>query len=1148
MDIVLNSLVDMSSPSLLNTNFTTIMNCINGDVLHLSGGNNVMSQDLDMNGHTVMNFVSDPNKPNSLVARHELDDEKATRAAADSLLRRDLDNVTISAVQPGSLAAVAFSGSYTDLINTPTYTSGGGGPVAWTDIQGKPIFSTVATTGAYTDLAGRPALFSGSYLDLSNKPNLGTAAGMAFTDFATSVQGAKADAALPATANAVSASKLATPRAISGVPFDGTGDITIPTQPSTSVPTNIQSGSSYILQASDAGKEVQMTSDVPNTVVVPDHALPQDAYVLIRTVGTGPTKVTPSGLMQMVTVDGVTTSAGKGALMYVRADSPTLSYLGGQMEVPTPTITITMDLPVATVGSAYTGFVHGTNSGGATGPITVTSTQLPDGLTMTSVGDITGTPLTQGNVAVSFTLTNGTQVVNTTQAISVNSTVSTFSIAPTVTAAATTARISFRADSAANVAIRYGTSSTLVGATTTDIFPTQSAQDFTGAIDIPGLTADTTYYYTPVINGVDQYGSPFPKFKTFPAAGSNAQFSFVFGSCTMHTNVSADTIFDAVPANAKFLLHLGDTIYADRDQPYATTLAGYRGQHRDTLAGADISNARYKALRERLPVFTTWDDHDLANNFSSGTSATIYAPAKQGFQEYQARANPDSMTQGALYYTFQCGNVGFFVLDGRSFRDLNSKVDTTSKTYLGATQKAALKAWLLANKTNFKVKFICSSTPAHGYAANTAGDSWGGVDDGTQAPNGANGFRSERNEIWSYIDDNQIPGVVFLSGDQHWSGSFKTTYNGRPRYEFGASPYNMTNTSTYMLNAVARAADPVNGPVFWKKDKILNMGVVTVDTTVTPATVSYQLYDATGSLGASYLTNLTTTNIDTALVGAPMSLTGTLPSGTVGTPYSSTLDLHGTFVAPVSIDASAGTLPSWMNFSVSGTVVTVTGTPTTAETETFTVRATDSTTGTHQTATAAQSVVISNSAPANYFSPTYTHADITLSNNNSTATRGAAADAWRTTVGVDTHKLQSVYAEFMINKVVNKLFVGIGTSSSSLSNYLGSGYGYGWHSTLGNYYNQAVGKPSSLGTYTDGDIIMVAVKAIGADQYLWFGKNGVWDGDPIAGTGYAYKLINSDNLRIGASMYSATGQVTARVKNSEFTYTAPSGFDSWSGL
>lgn len=43
-------------------------------------------------------------------------------------------------------------------------------PQSWASITGKPSFAAVATTGAYSDLSGRPSLFSGSYPDLTGIP------------------------------------------------------------------------------------------------------------------------------------------------------------------------------------------------------------------------------------------------------------------------------------------------------------------------------------------------------------------------------------------------------------------------------------------------------------------------------------------------------------------------------------------------------------------------------------------------------------------------------------------------------------------------------------------------------------------------------------------------------------------------------------------------------------------------------------------------------------------------------------------------------------------------------------------------------------------------------------------------------------------
>lgn len=93
----------------------------------------------------------------------------------------------------------------------------------------------------------------------------------------------------------------------------------------------------------------------------------------------------------------------------------------------------------------------------------------------------------------------------------------------------------------------------------------------------------------------------------------------------------------------------------------------------------------------------------------------------------------------------------------------------------------------------------------------------------------------------------------------------------------------------------------------------------------------------------------------------PMGFVGTLPGGVVGTPYSADLTITGSFVSPLTLDYAAGSLPAWETATVNESLhkVTFSGTPTTAETETFTPRLTDSTPGTPQVASApGQSVII----------------------------------------------------------------------------------------------------------------------------------------------------------------------------------------------
>jgi hypothetical protein len=90
-----------------------------------------------------------------------------------------------------SLATVATSGSYSDLTNKPAlfdgaYTSLTGAPAlfdgAYSSLTGAPSLATVATSGAYSDLSGTPTLAtvatSGSYDDLSDKPSIPSITGL----------------------------------------------------------------------------------------------------------------------------------------------------------------------------------------------------------------------------------------------------------------------------------------------------------------------------------------------------------------------------------------------------------------------------------------------------------------------------------------------------------------------------------------------------------------------------------------------------------------------------------------------------------------------------------------------------------------------------------------------------------------------------------------------------------------------------------------------------------------------------------------------------------------------------------------------------------------------------------------------------------
>lgn len=72
-DIVLTPITSGYNLSKINDNFDKIEDVINTEVVHTVGGNNTMQQDLDMNGHDLLNINIDPENPDSLLTRGAAD-------------------------------------------------------------------------------------------------------------------------------------------------------------------------------------------------------------------------------------------------------------------------------------------------------------------------------------------------------------------------------------------------------------------------------------------------------------------------------------------------------------------------------------------------------------------------------------------------------------------------------------------------------------------------------------------------------------------------------------------------------------------------------------------------------------------------------------------------------------------------------------------------------------------------------------------------------------------------------------------------------------------------------------------------------------------------------------------------------------------
>jgi alkaline phosphatase D len=120
------------------------------------------------------------------------------------------------------------------------------------------------------------------------------------------------------------------------------------------------------------------------------------------------------------------------------------------------------------------------------------------------------------------------------------------------------------------------------------------------------------------------------------------------------------------------------------------------------------------------------------------------------------------------YRNFRWGaNVECFVLDCRRFRSVNDGPDDASKTMLGATQKAWFLAALAQSTAPFKLVF--TSVPLD---YGVGDDHWAG-------------YTTEREEILAAIKLMATPGVLFLSGDQHYFAAYSHSFGLR---EFQVGP------------------------------------------------------------------------------------------------------------------------------------------------------------------------------------------------------------------------------------------------------------------------------------------------------------------------------------------------------------------------
>jgi len=251
------------------------------------------------------------------------------------------------------------------------------------------------------------------------------------------------------------------------------------------------------------------------------------------------------------------------------------------------------------------------------------------------------------------------------------------------------------------------------------------------------------------------------RFRTFPKSAGQTGFTFLLGSCNLHSTgffEKPDQAWIQVSRLAKlnqarFMIHGGDQIYADIPFRPGADFEHYRDKYLDAW---DNCTPTRKVLTE-LPHYMILDDHEIINNFDNDlTSGNIdYQGLPPGAVKaswvFPHNHNPQSPLQGRHYhYDFSFGKVRFFALDCRFYRY------SGSGQMIDPEQEAALIKWLSDHKKD--LKFIVTSIPFVTEVKSPKTDKWcDKVYDG------------QRGRILQHLLDQGIEKVVFLTGDMHAS-------------------------------------------------------------------------------------------------------------------------------------------------------------------------------------------------------------------------------------------------------------------------------------------------------------------------------------------------------------------------------------------
>ncbi len=264
------------------------------------------------------------------------------------------------------------------------------------------------------------------------------------------------------------------------------------------------------------------------------------------------------------------------------------------------------------------------------------------------------------------------------------------------------------------------------------------------------------------------------RFRTAPRPGGRGIIRLAFGSCANLGLYRSAPVFQAVAdLRPDCMLMLGDNIYYivgdGSRRNWNTTGPDGDWNHEDRMLARQLALRRdpfFLTMASRVPVYAIWDDHDFGPN-NSGAAFPHKDTALRVFQKVWANPGYGAPGVPGVFGSFRRGPVEVFLMDDRYYKSVRGPAPGEERPGRGRIPNGGAEDSTIWGAQQFT--WLCEglkrSTAAVKIVAN-----------GTQLLSlenrGEGHWREARGELErliAFLVEHRIGGVVFLSGDRHFS-------------------------------------------------------------------------------------------------------------------------------------------------------------------------------------------------------------------------------------------------------------------------------------------------------------------------------------------------------------------------------------------